>query len=221
MLGGLRTSFRGRLAIRFGLTVMAVAGVGSTVGYWVIRDLMFDQVDRTLLRLASLEASFAAAPQDTTVRFHHAVLLNAGSASQAILPRYGQVWSVEGKPIIRTSNLNGSDLPLDEDVRPPARTTSARGGSIHRSRSGSAPRLPHVTRLSCPARRCSQLPPRLVAGRLRNPAGDVDYRSGRGNRDDGRRAQDRGPSAHSRNGTTDFSARFHACADRCRVCGAA
>jgi two-component system OmpR family sensor kinase len=96
---------------------MAVAGVGSTVGYWVIRDLMFDQVDRTLLRLASLEASFAAAPQDTTVRFHHAVLLNAGSASQAILPRYGQVWSVEGKPIIRTSNLNGSDLPLDEDVR--------------------------------------------------------------------------------------------------------
>jgi two-component system OmpR family sensor kinase len=96
---------------------MAVAGVGSTVGYWVIRDLMFDQVDRTLMRLASLEASFAAAPQDTTVRFHHAVLLNAGSASQAILPRYGQVWSLEGKPIIRTANLNGSDLPLDEDVR--------------------------------------------------------------------------------------------------------
>ncbi len=96
---------------------MAVAGAGSTIGYWVIRDLMLNQVDRTLLQLASLEASFAAAPQDTTVRFHHAVLLNAGSASQAILPRYGQVWSIEGEPIIRTPNLSGTDLPLDGDVR--------------------------------------------------------------------------------------------------------
>ncbi|MEE9576520.1 MAG: ATP-binding protein [Gemmatimonadota bacterium] len=117
MIGTLRRSFRGQLALRFGLTVLAVAAAGSTVGYFALRNLLLDQVDRTLLRLASIEASSAAASADTTVHFHDEVFLRSGSGSDAILNRFAQVWSLSGAPVLRTSNLGDRDLPLSQDVR--------------------------------------------------------------------------------------------------------
>ena len=117
MIGPIRRSFRGQLALRFGLTVLAVAAAGSTVGYLALRSLLLNQVDRTLLRLASIEASSAASSADSTVQFHDEVFLRSGSGSEAILSRFAQVWSLAGEPVLRTSNLGGRDLPLSEDLR--------------------------------------------------------------------------------------------------------
>lgn len=117
MIGTLRRSFRGRLALRLGLTVLAVAATGSTVGYFALRSLLLNQVDRTMLRLASIEASSAASSADSTVQFHDDVFLRSGSGSEAILSRFAQVWSLAGEPVLRTSNLGNRDLPLSEDIR--------------------------------------------------------------------------------------------------------
>ncbi|MEE8446108.1 MAG: ATP-binding protein [Gemmatimonadota bacterium] len=117
MIGTLRRSFRGRLALRLGLTVLAVAAAGSTVGYFALRSLLLNQVDRTLLSLASIEASSAASSADSTVQFHDDVFLRSGSGSEAILSRFAQVWSLAGEPVLRTSNLGDRDLPLSEDIR--------------------------------------------------------------------------------------------------------
>ncbi|MFQ5890776.1 MAG: ATP-binding protein [Gemmatimonadota bacterium] len=110
-------SFRGRLALRFGATVMLVAAAGSLFGYLVLRSLLIDQLDRTLLRLAGIEAAAAADTPDSTVHFHDEVFLAVGPGHKAILSRYAEVWSLEGEPVLRTENLAGGNLPLDGEVR--------------------------------------------------------------------------------------------------------
>ena len=117
MIRTLRRSFRGQLALRFGLTVLAVAGVGSTVGYFALRNLLLDQVDRTLLRFATIEALSTASSADSTVQFHDEVFLRSGSSTEAMLSRFAEVWSLNGEPVLRTRNLGNRDLPLSDDVR--------------------------------------------------------------------------------------------------------
>ncbi len=117
MINALRRSFRGKLAIRFGLAVLAVAVIGSSVGYLVLRNLLLAQIDSTLLRLASIEASGAAASADSTVHFHDELFLTAGPGTETVLKRFAQIWSNEGAPVLRTRNLREQDLPLSQRLR--------------------------------------------------------------------------------------------------------
>ncbi len=117
MINALRRSFRGKLAIRFGLAVLAVAVIGSSVGYLVLRNLLLAQIDSTLLRLASIEASGAAASADSTVHFHDELFLTAGPGTETVLKRFAQIWSNEGAPVLRTRNLGEQDLPLSQRLR--------------------------------------------------------------------------------------------------------
>jgi len=116
VITGLRHSFRGRLALRFGLTVIAVAATGSSLGYLALRNLLFRQLDRTLLQLAAIEASAASGSHDSSVHFHDEVFLTVGSGTEVILPRFAEVWSVSGRAVIRTRNLGTRDLPMPAEV---------------------------------------------------------------------------------------------------------
>ncbi len=117
MIRALRRSFRGKLAIRFGLAVLMAASIGSTTGYLVLRNLLLDQIDSTLLRLASIEASGAAASGDSTVNFHDDLFLTAGPGTETVFKHFAQIWSIEGAPVLRTRNLGGRDLPLSQVLR--------------------------------------------------------------------------------------------------------
>lgn len=117
MIRALRRSFRGKLAMRFGLAVLVTAAVGSTAGYLILRNLLLDQIDSTLLRLASIEASGAAASADSTVNFHDELFLTVGPGTETVFKHFAQIWSIKGAPVLRTRNLEGRDLPLSQVLR--------------------------------------------------------------------------------------------------------
>ncbi len=108
-------SYRGRLALRFGATLMLVALAGSAFGYIALRRILHSQLDRNLHRLAEIEASGAADAPDESVHFHEELL---AAASERVVrpPHYAAVWSVDGEPVLRTENLGGRDLPLPEGI---------------------------------------------------------------------------------------------------------
>ncbi|MGI9039228.1 MAG: sensor histidine kinase, partial [Gemmatimonadota bacterium] len=112
-----RPSFRVRLARRFALIVLGVVIAASLVTYLAVRTLLHEQLDQTLIRLASIEAGAAADSPDSTVHFHDDVFSSGGPGQEVLLSRYAQVWSLGGEPVVRTENLGSRDLPLPASVR--------------------------------------------------------------------------------------------------------
>ncbi len=108
-------SFRGRLALRFGATVMILALVGSLLGYLALRRILYAQLDRSLVRLAEIEAAATADSEDESVHFHEE-LYGDPSHAEASPTRYAQVWTRDGDSVIRTENLEGQDLPLPDGI---------------------------------------------------------------------------------------------------------
>ncbi len=106
-------SFRGRLALRFGATVLVVAFMGSAIGYLVLREILYAQLDTSLETLAEIEAAATADTRDESVHFHDEIFVTA-TDREASLTRYAQVWNVNGEPVLRTRNLEGRDLPLPD-----------------------------------------------------------------------------------------------------------
>lgn len=110
-------SFRARLALPFGAALSLVMLIGSLVGYFALRQILYQRLDGILLRLAAIEAAATADSPDESVHFHDEVFLSAGPGHETILSRYAQVWTLDGKPVVRTQNLEGRDLPLPAAVR--------------------------------------------------------------------------------------------------------
>lgn len=108
-------SFRSRLALRFGATVLLVSIVGSLLGFLALRGILRTQLDRSLLRLAEIEAAAAADFEDESVRFHEDLYASPAHAEASPI-RYAEVWSRDGEPVIRTQNLEGGDLPVPAGV---------------------------------------------------------------------------------------------------------
>lgn len=108
-------SFRGRLALRFGATLMLVATVASAIGYAALRSILFSQLDSSLHRLAEIEAAGTADSRDETVHFHEE-LFGEAAEHEARPTRYAQVWSVDGESVLRTRNLQGRDLHLPTGI---------------------------------------------------------------------------------------------------------
>ena len=113
----LARSFRGRLALRFTAVVMAFSVVGSSIGYLVLRRILYDRLDAILLRLAGIEAAATADSPDETVHFHDEIFQGRSSSHETILSRYAEVWTLEGEPVVRTENLGMRNLPLPAAVR--------------------------------------------------------------------------------------------------------
>lgn len=108
-------SFRLTLALRttlaiLGLTVMLVA-----TSVYVLRALLYQQLDGTLLHLAEVEAEAGAAQVGSAFQFHEGVLLSVRSGSGAELTRYAQLWTSDGHPATRSANLD-RDLQLPSEA---------------------------------------------------------------------------------------------------------
>ena len=116
-------SFRVQLALRISWVVMLLALVGSGVGYLAVRRILYGRLDATLVRLAGIEAAATTDSPGDSVHFHEEVVIGRDLGEEMSLPRYAEVWTLDGEPVIRTSNLNTRDLSLPEPVRARVATT--------------------------------------------------------------------------------------------------
>lgn len=89
---------------------------GAALGYFSLRGILYDQLDGGLRRLAEIEAAAATDSPDESVHFHEELFERAPTGDTA-LARFAEVWTLEGRPVIRTRNLDGRDLPLPGNVR--------------------------------------------------------------------------------------------------------
>lgn len=90
------------------LLLFFAAGAASVLS---LRSILHRQLDGTLLHLAEVEAKAGAATTGPEFQFHEGVLLAAREGPATELTRYAQLWTLEGRPLIRTRNLP-ADLPL-------------------------------------------------------------------------------------------------------------
>jgi len=110
-------SFRGRLALRFGVMAMLLAVSGSALTYVALRHVLYERLDALLRRLAEIEASATADSPDESVHFHDAVFLSTNPEEGDVFSRYAEVWTSDGSPEVRTMNLGERDLPLPSEIR--------------------------------------------------------------------------------------------------------
>jgi two-component system OmpR family sensor kinase len=117
-------SFRAALALRVGLGALGLFLVLAVATVLSLRSLLRQQLDATLLRIAETEAQAGAAATSSDFAFHEGVLLGDREAAVPELTRYAQLWSSDGRPLIRSRNL-GRDLEV-----PPAALALAQAGQV-------------------------------------------------------------------------------------------
>lgn len=117
-------SFRASLALRLAAGgLILFCGVGAAC-ILALRSILYNQLDGTLLQLAEVEAKAGAATSGSDFQFHEGVLLAAREGPTAELTRYAQLWTRDGRPLVRTRNL-AADLEL-----PRAALAAARRGQV-------------------------------------------------------------------------------------------
>ncbi len=108
-------SFRTSLAIRMaagGLALFVAVGAASILA---LRTILNRQLDGTILHLAEVEAQAGAAAAGSAFQFHEGVLLSAREGPAVELTRYAQLWTSDGRAVVRSRNL-GFDLDLPPDA---------------------------------------------------------------------------------------------------------
>jgi two-component system, OmpR family, sensor kinase len=114
-------SFRLQLALRFGLTMLAIFLVMGAAWTVLLRVILYRQLDRTLLALAEVEALAGASASSSHFQFHEGVFLTEARHSPSELVRFAELWTDQGAPVVRSANLGQRDLPL-----PPGAMADAR-----------------------------------------------------------------------------------------------
>jgi two-component system OmpR family sensor kinase len=109
-------SFRARLAVRFTVLMAATSLVIGAVALLLLRHILTAQLDGTLLRLASIEASAVSDSPDSAVHFHEGIFSAPRSEHAAELVRYAEVWHEDGRPVVRSQSLGTRDLPITRDA---------------------------------------------------------------------------------------------------------
>ncbi len=110
-------SFRSRLARRFCWTLGISAALVCVGAYALLRIALYERLDGLVLRLATIEAAATADSPDESVHFHDAVFAMGPGASDHVLARYAEVWTVAGESVVQTRNLGTRHLSLPNDVR--------------------------------------------------------------------------------------------------------
>ncbi|MEP6573730.1 MAG: ATP-binding protein [Gemmatimonadota bacterium] len=113
-------SFRLALAFRTAVGILALTLLLGLFSALALRTLLYRQLDGTLVHLAEVEAQAGAAHTSSEFEFHEGVLLSARSGAGAELTRYAQLWSSDGAPLVRSTNLS-ADLLLPADAVAAAR----------------------------------------------------------------------------------------------------
>ena len=104
-------SFRARLALRFTALIAATLLLVGMVAVLLLRHVLTTQLDSTLLRLASIEASAVTDSPDSAVHFHEGIFSAPRSESPVELVRYAEIWRADGAPVVRSQSLGSRDLP--------------------------------------------------------------------------------------------------------------
>jgi len=114
-------SFRARLAIRFTVLMAAAFVAVGTVALLLLRHILTAQLDGTLLRLASIEASAVTDSPDSAVHFHEGIFSAPRSEHATELVRYAEIWHEDGSPVVRSQSLATRSLPIAWDAFAAAR----------------------------------------------------------------------------------------------------
>ncbi|HEU4698673.1 MAG TPA: ATP-binding protein [Gemmatimonadales bacterium] len=117
-------AFRHSLARRMALGMLALFAVVAVVSVLALRTILYHQLDETLLHIAEVEARHGAATTSSAFTFHQGVLLQPREREPAPLTRYAELWTSDGRPLLRSRNLH-TDLEL-----PPEALAAARQGRI-------------------------------------------------------------------------------------------
>ena len=105
-------SFRFRLSARFTFAMVAGLVVLSVLTYLAIRGALDREINASLLAVASIQASSLTDAPTGEMRFHEWELTPDEAAQVRDLNRFAQVWSEDGRSLLRTRYIT-SDLPMD------------------------------------------------------------------------------------------------------------
>lgn len=105
-------SFRLQLAARFAGTMVFGLAVMSAVCFLAIRGTLDRELNSTLLSFASMQAAAVTRSPDGRMEFHEWEITPAEAAAMRDLSRYAQVWTEDGRSLLRSRQL-AADLPLD------------------------------------------------------------------------------------------------------------
>ncbi len=113
-------SFRRFLSVRVALGMLALVVAVAVVSVLALGSILYAQLDGTLLHLAEVEARHGAAATGSDFSFHEGVLLQPTEGASTPLTRYAQLWASDGRPLVRSRNLE-QDLVLPAEALAAAR----------------------------------------------------------------------------------------------------
>ncbi len=105
-------TFRFQLAARVAATVTVGLAAIGTLSYAAMRSSLDRQIDASLINIASIQAASVTSAPSGGMAFHEWALTPDEAASVLDLNRYAQVWTSDGRSLLRTRYLT-RDLPLD------------------------------------------------------------------------------------------------------------
>ncbi len=105
-------TFRAQVAARVAATVGGVLLPLGLLGYAGMRRAVDGDIDSTLLNIASVQAASVTQAPSGAMAFHEWAVAPGETGSVLDLNRYAEVWSSDGRSLLRTREL-ARDLPLD------------------------------------------------------------------------------------------------------------
>jgi two-component system OmpR family sensor kinase len=108
-------SFRFQLAVRFTLAMTLAVAAISVASVLTLRSILDRELNATILNVASIQAASVTDSPGGEMHFHEWELTPDEAASVRELIRYAQVWSEEGRSLLR-SRFMTADLPVDRDA---------------------------------------------------------------------------------------------------------
>ena len=109
------SSFRVQLAARFAATMGLGCAAVALMAYTALREIVDRQIDSTLIAMASIQAASVTQPGTSAMALHEWELTPSEHASLGDLHRYAEVWTQDGRPVLRTRQIT-RDLPLDRNA---------------------------------------------------------------------------------------------------------
>lgn len=108
-------SFRAQLALRFTLSMALGVILISGASVLTLRSILDRELNASILNVASIQAASVTDSPTGAMHFHEWELTPDEAASVRDLIRYAQVWSEDGRSLLRSRFMTG-DLPLDRDA---------------------------------------------------------------------------------------------------------
>lgn len=108
-------SFRTQLALRFAVSMAGALAVVAVLSFLAIRATLDRQIDASIANVASIQAAAITEPESGEMRLREWEVTPEEAASVRDVNRFTQVWSAEGRSLLRTRYLT-RDLPLDQDA---------------------------------------------------------------------------------------------------------